>query len=112
MANRTMANGNTEGYGIVFLEAGAHGKPVIGGRAGGAVEAVDDGSTGILVDGNQVKDIQRAVRVLLDDLEMASRMGAAGRQKASENDWRSKSLEYRKLIRDLAARGTTKASGP
>ena len=52
MANRTMANGETEGYGIVFLEAGAHGKPVIGGRAGGAVEAVDDGSTGILVDGN------------------------------------------------------------
>ena len=103
MANRTMANGETEGYGIVFLEAGAHGKPVIGGRAGGAVEAVDDGSTGILVDGNQIEDIQRAVSLLLDHPEMAGRMGAAGRRKASENDWRTKSLEYRTLIRDLAA---------
>jgi phosphatidyl-myo-inositol dimannoside synthase len=107
MANRTMADGNTEGYGIVFLEAGAHGKPVIGGRAGGAVEAVDDGSTGILVDGNQVEDIRLAVSLLLDDPEMAGRMGAAGRRKASENDWRSKSLEYRTLIGDLAARDRT-----
>ena len=55
MANRTLPNGETEGYGIVFLEAGAHGKAVIGGRAGGAVEAVDDGSTGILVDGNHIE---------------------------------------------------------
>jgi phosphatidylinositol alpha-1,6-mannosyltransferase len=103
MANRTMANGETEGYGIVFLEAGAHGKPVIGGRAGGAVEAVDDGSTGILVDGDDVDDIGRAVSRLLDDAEMARRMGEAGRRKATENDWSRKSLEYRKLIRDLAA---------
>ncbi len=34
MANRTLPDGETEGYGIVFLEAGAWGKPVIGGRAG------------------------------------------------------------------------------
>jgi phosphatidyl-myo-inositol dimannoside synthase len=112
MANRTMANGETEGYGIVFLEAGAHGKPVIGGRAGGAVEAVDDGSTGILVDGNQVEDIRRAVSLLLDDPQMAGRMGEAGRRKASENDWPSKSLEYRKLIRDLAAPRRSRASSP
>jgi phosphatidylinositol alpha-1,6-mannosyltransferase len=107
MPNRTMADGNTEGYGIVFLEAGAHGKPVIGGRAGGAVEAVNDGLTGILVDGTHVTEIRRAVSLLLDDRELAGRLGAAGRRKASENDWRSKSLTYRALITDLAARGPT-----
>jgi phosphatidyl-myo-inositol dimannoside synthase len=112
MANRTMADGNTEGYGIVFLEAGAHGKPVIGGRAGGAVEAVDDGLTGILVDGNQVEDIVRAVSLLLADPEMARRLGEAGRRKASENDWPSKSLEYRRLIRELAAMRRAKAGNP
>ena len=112
MANRTMANGETEGYGIVFLEAGAHGKPVIGGRAGGAVEAVDDGSTGILVDGNQVDDIRRAVSLLLDDPEMAGRMGESGRRKASENDWPTKSLEYLKLINDLAAPRRTGTGSP
>ena len=109
MANRTLPNGETEGYGIVFLEAGAHGKAVIGGRAGGAVEAVDDGSTGILVDGNHIEDVRRAISLLLDDPEMAGRMGEAGRRKASENDWPSKSLEYWKLIRDLAAARRTEA---
>ena len=103
MTNRTMPNGDTEGYGIVFIEAGAHGKPVIGGRAGGAVEAVDDGSTGILVDGYHVEDIRRAVRLLLDDRELAGRMGEAGRRKAGESSWPRKSLEYRRLIRELAA---------
>ena len=110
MANRTMPNGDTEGYGIVFIEAGAHGKPVIGGRAGGAVEAVDDGSTGILVDGYRVEDIRRAVRLLLDDQEMAGRMGEAGRRKAGESSWPNKSLEYRRLIRDLAATRRTQTS--
>jgi phosphatidyl-myo-inositol dimannoside synthase len=103
MANRTMPNGDTEGYGIVFLEAGAHGKPVIGGRAGGAVEAVDDGSTGILVDGQKVEDIDRAVRRLLEDKALATAMGEAGREKADASSWSSKSLEYRGLIRALAA---------
>ena len=110
MANRTMPNGDTEGYGIVFGEAGAHGKPVIGGRAGGAVEAVDDGSTGILVDGYRVDDIWRAVSLLLDDDELAVRMGEAGRRKAGESSWPSKSLEYRRLIRDLAATRRARAS--
>jgi phosphatidylinositol alpha-1,6-mannosyltransferase len=112
MANRTMPNGDTEGYGIVFIEAGSHGKPVIGGRAGGAVEAVDDGSTGILVDGNDVEDIGRAVRLLLDDQEMATRMGEAGRRKANDSTWASKALEYRGLIRDLAATRRTHGSRP
>lgn len=102
MANRSMPDGDTEGYGIVFLEAGAHGKPVIGGRAGGAVEAVDDGSTGILVDGQSTDDIGRAVRALLDDPALARRMGKAGRRKAEANTWTDKALEYRRVLRELA----------
>ena len=39
-----------EGFGIVYLEAGAYGKPVVAGNVGGALDAVVDGETGLLVD--------------------------------------------------------------
>ena len=101
MANRTMSDGNTEGYGIVFLEAGAWGKPVIGGRAGGAVDAVDDGVTGLLVDGAHVDDIAHAISKLLSDRELAMRMGEAGRQKAFRNGWDLKATQYLEMIARL-----------
>jgi glycosyltransferase involved in cell wall biosynthesis len=102
MANRTLPNGDTEGYGIVFLEAGTWGKPVVGGRAGGAVEAVEDGVTGILVDGTSEEDIVGAIGRLLSGRDLAKRMGEAGRRKAAENSWDSKCETYRNLIETLA----------
>ena len=102
MANRTMPNGDTEGYGIVFLEAGAWGKPVIGGRAGGVVDAVDDGSTGILVDGTRADEIAQAIKKLLSDGAMAKRMGEAGREKVLRNGWDSKAEQYGRMIDQLA----------
>jgi phosphatidylinositol alpha-1,6-mannosyltransferase len=106
MANREMPNGDTEGYGIVFLEAGVWGKPVIGGRAGGVVEAVDDGITGILVDGTSIEDIAGAIGRLLADPPLAKQMGEAGRKKAGECSWGAKSDQYRSVLARLAARRT------
>ena len=53
-----------EGFGMVFLEAAAAGKPTIGGRSGGVPEAVEDGVTGLLVDGADVGDLERPWRRL------------------------------------------------
>ena len=71
-----------EGFGIVFLEAGAAGKPVIGGRSGGVPEAVADGITGRLVDGEDVADIQRAMGDLAALPGVRRQYGAAGRERA------------------------------
>ena len=49
MPNRQEEDGDIEGFGMVFLEANAAGKAVIGGKSGGAHEAVADGITGFLV---------------------------------------------------------------
>ncbi len=88
MPNRRVTEGAvTEGFGIVFLEAGACGKPVVGGRDGGVPDAVEDGVTGYLVDGNDVLDIETRVVSLLNNPEMAARMGEEGRRFASEHSY-------------------------
>lgn len=73
-----------EGFGLVFLEAMACGKPVIAGNFGGAMEIIQDGRTGFLVDpGNPEQLADRLVR-LLDDERLREKMGAAGRQVVEE----------------------------
>ncbi|MCK7579231.1 MAG: glycosyltransferase, partial [Chromatiales bacterium] len=78
MPNREMPDGDTEGFGLVFLEANACGKPVIGGRAGGAVEAVRDGENGLLVDGWSVAEVASALSRLLTDRVLNARIAARG----------------------------------
>ena len=70
-----------EGWGNVFIEAAACGKPVVVGDSGGAREALVDGETGILVDGTSVADVADAVASLLSDPARAATMGAAGRER-------------------------------
>ena len=80
MPNREEGAGDVEGFGIVFLEAGWMGKPVIGGRSGGVPDAVKDGETGLLVDGRSVPEIEEAVARLLSDPALARSMGDKGRK--------------------------------
>ena len=76
-----------EGLGIVYLEASACGLPVIAGSSGGAPDAVLNGVTGFVVDGQNNKEIAAAAIKLLSDLKQAQKMGAAGRAWIIEN-WR------------------------
>ncbi|MGI9194902.1 MAG: glycosyltransferase family 4 protein [Candidatus Nanopelagicus sp.] len=68
-----------EGLGIVYLEASACGLPVIVGNSGGAVDAVLDKKTGLLVDGTKSDQIADAICELFANPERAKQMGAAGR---------------------------------
>lgn len=76
-----------EGFGIVFLEAAAAGRPAICGNSGGQAEAVIDGVTGCVVDGNSVTDVCNALRTLVRDSKLRDRMGAAARTRAAQLDW-------------------------
>jgi phosphatidylinositol alpha-1,6-mannosyltransferase len=76
-----------EGLGIVYLEASACGLPVIAGSSGGAPDAVLDGVTGFVVDGQNNQEIATAAITLLSDLDQAKKMGVAGRNWIVEN-WR------------------------
>ncbi len=80
MANREIKReGDIEGFGIVFLEANACGKPVIGGRSGGTVEAIVDAETGLLIDSTDTTQISNALIKLLTNSEYARELGRKGR---------------------------------
>jgi phosphatidyl-myo-inositol dimannoside synthase len=70
-----------EGWGNVFLEAAACGKPVVVGDSGGAREALVDGETGLLVDGRDAPAVADALSTLLLDPGAAAKLGDAGRER-------------------------------
>lgn len=74
-----------EGLGIVYLEASACGLPIIVGNSGGAVDAVLDKVTGLLVDGNDCADIAEKISQLLANPTAAKQLGQAGRGWVIEN---------------------------
>ena len=84
---RTMPDNSTEGFGLVFLEANACGMPVVAGAAGGTVEAVIDGKTGLLVDGTNVQEISTAVKRILRDPEFAKQLADGGWRRAQDVGW-------------------------
>lgn len=88
MVSRSPAGGaGGEGFGIVYLEAGARGLPIVAGRTGGALDAVQDGRTGLLVDPEDHVAVADAVASLLGDGARARAMGDAGVQWASTFSW-------------------------
>ncbi|HEY5799716.1 MAG TPA: glycosyltransferase family 4 protein, partial [Burkholderiaceae bacterium] len=97
MPNRTLADGDTEGFGLVFREANACGKPVIGGRAGGVVEAVVDSQTGLLVDGSDIDQIATAIKTILGNPELAAKMSENGLKLARDNNTKAVATQFLKM---------------
>lgn len=101
----TARDGGFEGFGIVYLEAGASGVPVIGSRDSGAEDAVIDGVTGLLVE-QKLSAVTRALEQLMQDGALRRRLGEEGRQHARRSDWRTNAQAVLQLYRAvLAERG-------
>lgn len=83
---------SVEGFGLVYLEAGAHGVPVIAHNIGGVPDAVTDGETGLLVPPGDAAALTAAFAKLIGDPELCRRMGRAGRQRAFAHTWRDSAL--------------------
>jgi glycosyltransferase involved in cell wall biosynthesis len=80
-ADIVLAPSRFESFGLVHLEAGMYGKPVVGSRVGGMVEVVDDGVTGLLAEPGDAQSLLQAVRKLVADPLLRERMGRAARQR-------------------------------
>lgn len=91
-------DGDVEGFGMVFLEANAAGKPVIGGRSGGTSEAILDGQTGYLVDPSDDQELRKALHSLLNDGNLRRSMGAAGLKRArTDFSWDSRATALKEV---------------
>jgi len=86
-----------EGWGLVCVEASRHGVPTVAYRyAGGVVESVQDGETGILVEDSHA--MAKAVRLLLEDHEERSRLGRQGREFAHRFSWASSANSFARVL--------------
>jgi len=86
MTSRSLRR-SIEGFGIAFLEAGYHGKPVIGYRSGGAAEAVVTGETGWLVAEGDVPTVAATLAQLIADPALRQKIGEQGRAHARQFTW-------------------------
>ena len=101
MLSREIYNeAKVEGFGIVFLEASACGKPIIAGRSGGIEDAVTDRVTGILVDPLDQDEIESAAEKILSDKNYAEQLGSNGvaRIKEEKLDWHNVSDKIREVL--------------
>jgi phosphatidyl-myo-inositol dimannoside synthase len=104
MPSRLPAGGFAgEGFGIAFLEAAAHGRPVVAGNVGGALDAVIDGVTGLLVDPCDQLAVAEAITRLLLDRDLAEQLGRAGRERAEALSWPRIAERVQTLLLALAA---------
>jgi phosphatidylinositol alpha-1,6-mannosyltransferase len=91
--------GDIEGFGTVFLEANACGKPVVAGKSGGVSEAVINDRTGLLVDPKDAGQIRSAVLRLLRDEEYARKLGENGLLRVRRDfGWEARAKELEKYI--------------
>ncbi|HUT25137.1 MAG TPA: glycosyltransferase family 4 protein [Sumerlaeia bacterium] len=105
------ATGDTEGFGIVFIEAAAHGLPVVGGRTQGTQDAILDGRTGLRVDGASREAVAGAIARILGDPVLAQAFGAEGRAFAETSlRWPARAERFGQMLEQIAraaSRGKT-----
>ncbi|MEZ5358780.1 MAG: glycosyltransferase [Candidatus Zixiibacteriota bacterium] len=74
-----------EGFGLVLVEAGLTGRPVIGSRSGGIVDFIEDNKNGLLIELGDVKTLAAHMRTIITETETKNRLGEAAYQTAINN---------------------------
>ncbi|MBJ7354221.1 MAG: glycosyltransferase family 4 protein [Thermoleophilaceae bacterium] len=98
MPSRVPPGGGGEGFGLVYLEAGGHGVPVVAGDEGGAMDAVVDGVSGLLVDPRDANAIAGALQSILTDPALAAKLSEGARAEAEARTWSSFTAPIRELL--------------
>jgi phosphatidylinositol alpha-1,6-mannosyltransferase len=92
-------NGDFEGFGITYLEAGLAGKPVIAGASGGVADAVENEVNGLMVAPTDSAEIAAAIELLMDRPDLGKRLGQAGRERALRQfKWQDQAQKFYNVL--------------
>jgi glycosyltransferase involved in cell wall biosynthesis len=101
-----------DSFGIVYLEAWAYGVPVIGCRAGGVPDVIEDGQDGVLVGYGDETGLAMAIEGLLADPQRCRAMGQRGRAKVEAHyTWDQIYDGLAAVYRELVDAGRARRSG-
>jgi glycosyltransferase involved in cell wall biosynthesis len=92
---------HVEGFGLVYLEAGAYGLPVVGTATGGVPDAVLHGETGLLAAPGDVGGLADGILSILQDETLARRLGQANRRRSEELTWEHCAEEHLQVYREV-----------
>jgi phosphatidylinositol alpha-1,6-mannosyltransferase len=93
----TIYKSSVEGFGIAYTEAAQLSIPSIGGKDGGASDAIDHEKTGLICDGGNLDDIYSSINSILENKKYLE-YGKNAKEFVSKFDWSNIIEEYKKIL--------------
>ncbi len=88
---------SVEGFGIAYLEAAQYGIPSLGGKDGGASDAIDHEKTGLICDGNNLEDVYSSLSSMIENKKYLE-LGKNAKEFVSKFKWKKILEEYKKIL--------------
>jgi phosphatidylinositol alpha-1,6-mannosyltransferase len=88
---------SVEGFGIAYIEAAQYGVPSLGGKDGGASDAIDHQKTGLICDGNDLNEIYSSINLMLENNKYLE-YGKAAKEHSVKFSWNKIIEEYKKIL--------------
>jgi phosphatidylinositol alpha-1,6-mannosyltransferase len=88
---------SVEGFGIAYVEAARYGLPSLGGKDGGASDAIEHQKTGLICDGSELDEVYSSINSMLENNKYLE-YGKAAKENSSKFEWNKIIEEYKKII--------------
>ena len=88
---------SVEGFGIAYVEAAQYGIPSIGGKDGGAADAIDHEKTGLICDGNNLDDVYSSIYSILENKKFLE-YGKNAKEVVTKFQWSKIIQQYKKIL--------------
>ena len=88
---------SVEGFGIAYVEAAQYGVTSLGGKDGGASDAIKHDTTGLICDGNELEDIYSSLNSMLENKKYLE-LGKNAKEYSSKFSWSNTLEEYKKIL--------------